>query len=137
MRAGDLHREGLPIVLTASRAEMSDFGLNPFLAFYNTFPHRLARRCVQGFFSPNPGEDGQERFAPYGLRKVEALLAAEFGQENVAVAHPDTLDRFIGPRTRLLGISTVKLAEQIGDTDSAALARILGILRAAGIPGGK
>ena len=107
MRGGDLHHEGSPIVLTASRAEMSDFDLNPFLAFYNTFPHRLTRRSVQGFFSANPGEDGQERFAPYGLRKVEALLAAEFGQENVAVAHPDTLGRFIGPRTRFLGISTM------------------------------
>jgi hypothetical protein len=35
---------GFEIVLTASRAEMADYGLDPFLAFYCTFPSGLFPR---------------------------------------------------------------------------------------------
>lgn len=98
---------GRLIVLTASRAEMADYGLDPFIAFVNTFPHRLTRKILQKHFIPRPMENGQERFAIYGIRKIESLLVDEFGEENVAVAHPDTLHQFIGPKTRVLGISTM------------------------------
>lgn len=97
---------GRRIVLTASRAEMADFGMDPFTAFYNTFPHKLVRRAVEKYFRSRPNPDGTERFALYGLRKVEALLKERYG-DDVVVAHPDNLHRFIGPRTELVGISTM------------------------------
>jgi len=51
--------------------------------------------------------DGTAKFAPYGLRKVESLLIEEFGEENVATVHPNNLHRFIGPKTKIVAISTM------------------------------
>ena len=41
---------------------------------------------------------------PYGLRKVEAsLLRDGYSREDVVVAHPDHVDKFIGPETQVVG----------------------------------
>jgi radical SAM superfamily enzyme YgiQ (UPF0313 family) len=99
---------GVPIVLTSSRAEMSHYNNNPFVAFVCTFPHRLIpRRYKARWLKPVDNPDGTEKFAPYGLRKVEAILADTFGRENVVVSHYDNLHKFIGPATKLVGISTM------------------------------
>lgn len=50
--------------------------------------------------------DGSAGTAPAGLRVVEAVLAREFGEENVVVCYPTDLEKFIGPETRVVGIST-------------------------------
>jgi len=96
---------GVMIVLTASDIEMSDFKLNPFMAFAGGFPQFLVQKRLYPSLPSNP--DGSAKFAPYGLRKVESLLVEEFGEENVVVSHPSNLHRFIGPRTKIVGISTM------------------------------
>jgi radical SAM superfamily enzyme YgiQ (UPF0313 family) len=99
---------GVPIVLTASRAEISNYHYDPFVAFVCTFPHRLIPyRLKKKWFAPEDNPDGSSKFAPYGLRKVESMLASEFGRENVVVAHYDNLHKFIGPATKIVGISTM------------------------------
>lgn len=95
------------IVLTASRSEMSQYGGDPFRAFICTFPKLFSRRVLGQHLVSHPSRDGAERFAPLGLRKLEAILAARYGSENVVVAHPDQLDHFIGKNTKMLGISTM------------------------------
>nr|QNO51237.1 tRNA-2-methylthio-N(6)-dimethylallyladenosine synthase [Methanosarcinales archaeon ANME-1 ERB6] len=96
---------GVPIVLTASTIEMSDFNLNPFIAFSGGFPKFLVRKKL---YPPVPfNADGTAKFAPYGLRKVESLLIEEFGEENVVTVYPTNLHRFIGPKTKIVGISTM------------------------------
>jgi hypothetical protein len=52
-------------------------------------------------------EDGTAKFAPYGLRKVETVLEEEFGEKNIATVHPKNLHKFIGPKTKVVGISTM------------------------------
>ncbi len=52
-------------------------------------------------------DDGTVNYAPSGLRTLERALAAEFGEENVAVSHPDDLDLFLGPNTRVVAVSTM------------------------------
>jgi radical SAM superfamily enzyme YgiQ (UPF0313 family) len=101
---------GIPIVLTASRVEMSDFDLDPFLAFGAGLPLGFIPKSVlrKSIYPPlEENEDGTVKFAPYGLRKVEALLMKEFGQENVVTVHPSRLDQFIGPRTNVIGITSM------------------------------
>lgn len=101
---------GIPIVLTASEVEMSDFNLNLVLAFAGSFPLGLMpRRLIKRTLYPaNPfDEDGKAKFAPYGLRKVEAMLIKEFGGENVVTAHPRNLERFVGHNTKVVGISAM------------------------------
>jgi radical SAM superfamily enzyme YgiQ (UPF0313 family) len=99
---------GKLIVLTASRAEMSQYDYDPFVAFTSTFPHKLIpTKIKEKWLRPIDNEDGSNKFAPYGLRKIETILMDEFGADNVIVAHYSHLDKFIGPKTKLVGISTM------------------------------
>ena len=50
--------------------------------------------------------DGSARYMPAGVRLVEASLLREFPAEDVACCYPDDISRFIGPRTRVVGVST-------------------------------
>jgi radical SAM superfamily enzyme YgiQ (UPF0313 family) len=51
-----------------------------------------------------PHNNGVASYAPYGLRKVEAgLLRDGFERKDVVVAHPDHVDKFIGPETEAVG----------------------------------
>lgn len=100
---------GKKIVLTASAIEMSDFNLNPFIAFAGGFPIPLSKETLRKkLYPPTPfNEDGTAKFAPYGLRKVESLLIDEFGEENVATVYPSMLEGFVGKDTRVVGISSM------------------------------
>jgi len=101
---------GVPIVLTASTIEMSDFNLNPFIAFTGGFPSKIfPKRLLRKYWYPitQSEENGRARFAPYGLRKIEALLEEKFGEENVVTCTPQNLAKFVGPNTKVVGISTM------------------------------
>ncbi|MCJ7720119.1 MAG: hypothetical protein MUO36_01480 [Candidatus Hadarchaeum sp.] len=101
---------GVPIVLTASLIEMSDFKLNPFIAFTGGFPSKIIpRRLLRKSWYPitPDNKDGDAKFAPYGLRKIEALLDEEFGESNVVACTPKNLRKFVGPNTKVVGISTM------------------------------
>src|SRR3989337_309690 len=102
---------GVKIVLTASATEMSDFFNNPFMAFSAGFglgpiPLGFARKTLYPPVERYP--DGRAKFAPYGLRKVEAmLLESGFTESDVAVAHPEDLHLFIGSETKVVGVSSM------------------------------
>jgi radical SAM superfamily enzyme YgiQ (UPF0313 family) len=102
---------GRKIVLTASATEMSDFFNNPFIAFVGGFgkgplPLSYVRKTLYPHCGRKP--DGQANYAPYGLRKVESiLLEGGFSPQDIAVAHPDDLQNFVGPQTKVVGISSM------------------------------
>lgn len=102
---------GVKVVLTASATEMSDYFNNPFVAFVAGFakgpvPLWLLRKALYPPVERN--QDGRAKYAPYGLRKVEALLLENgFTESEVAVVHPSDLDNFVGPDTKVLGISSM------------------------------
>jgi radical SAM superfamily enzyme YgiQ (UPF0313 family) len=102
---------GVKVVLTASATEMSDFFNNPFMAFVAGFakgpiPLGFARKTLYPPAERNP--NGRAKYAPYGLRKVEAMLLENgFTEFDVAVVHPEDLDTFIGPDTKVVGISSM------------------------------
>ncbi|MBO3754842.1 MAG: B12-binding domain-containing radical SAM protein [Candidatus Brockarchaeota archaeon] len=100
---------GKKIVLTASAVEMSDFNLNPFIAFSAGFPLPFSKRLLRERLYPPPplNDDGTVKHAPYGLRKIESLLVDEFGEENVATVYPTMLEMFVGKETRVVGISSM------------------------------
>jgi radical SAM superfamily enzyme YgiQ (UPF0313 family) len=102
---------GKKIVLTASATEMSDFFNNPFIAFVGGFgkgpiPLSYVRKTL---YPHRPKRaDGQASYAPYGLRKVESiLLDGGFSPDDIAVSYPEDLDLFVGPDTKVLGISSM------------------------------
>lgn len=90
---------------------MSDYENNPFMAFVagfgkGPFPLRYVRRYL--YPAGDRTIDGRARYAPYGLRKVEAtLLNHGYSESEVAVVHPQDLDTFIGPDTKAIGISSM------------------------------
>ncbi len=102
---------GKKIVLTASATEMSDFLNNPFIAFAGGFgkgpiPLSYVRKTL--YPHRQKRADGQASYAPYGLRKVESMLfEGGFSQDDIAVAYPEDLDKFIGPETKVVGISSM------------------------------
>lgn len=102
---------GTKIVLTASATEMSDFLNNPFIAFVGGFGKGpIPLGYVRKTLYPPVGRtaDGRSGFAPCGLRKVEAMLLENgFLQKDIAVVHPDNLKNFIGPETKVVGISSM------------------------------
>jgi len=101
--------EGYPIVLTADRTLMSEYGGGIFLGFSACVPRGLIRDGLYfSLFCPSVdvNEDGSPVVAPCGTRKVEAALI-EYGldEKDVFVAHPDHLEKAVGPRTKVLGIT--------------------------------
>jgi len=99
---------GKLIVLTASRSEMSQYDYDPFVAFTCTFPHKLIPSKIRNkWLRAIDQEDGSNKFAPYGLRKIETILMDEFGEDNVIVSHYQNLDKYVGPNTKLVCVSTM------------------------------
>jgi radical SAM superfamily enzyme YgiQ (UPF0313 family) len=101
-------RRGTKVVLTADRTLMSEYQGGIFLGFSACIPRGLIPDTL--FFSlicPSVPVDGRGavRYAPCGLRKIEAKLVEEFGREGVVVAHPDHLGRAVGPDTHVLGVA--------------------------------
>ena len=94
---------GVKVVLTASATEMSDYYNNPFVAFVAGFakgpvPLWLLRKVVYPPVERNC--DRRAKYAPYGLRKVEALLLENgFSEADVAVVHPGDLN-FVTDRSK-------------------------------------
>jgi len=110
------------IVLTADRTLMSEyrglslatfFGCAPALNptrdkgsfWYKILGNQVTPKILFDFIcNYGPHTNGVAKFAPYGLRKVEAgLLRDGFKREDVVVAHPDHIEKFIGPETEVVG----------------------------------
>ncbi len=50
--------------------------------------------------------DGSARYMPAGVRLLEASLLRAFSPEDIVACSPDDVHRFIGPRTRVVAVST-------------------------------
>lgn len=100
---------GVKIVLTAPRSEISRYGGDPFGAFVSVFPEKVVPRPIlrPEWFEPENRPDSSAKYMPYGLRKIEALLLREFPSQDVVSCHPDELDRFVGPATKVVGITSM------------------------------
>jgi radical SAM superfamily enzyme YgiQ (UPF0313 family) len=110
------------IVLTADRTLMSPyrhlslatfFGCAPALdpnrkhnsVWYKLLKNQVTPKILFDFIcNYTEHVNGVAKYAPYGLRKVEAgLLRDGFKREDVVVAHPNHIEEFIGPETQVVG----------------------------------
>lgn len=100
--------EGVPIVLTADRSLMAAHALllDGMAAAAQTTA--WASRLMWPLIAPRVAADGlRARQAPLGLRRIEAaLLGGGFSESDVAVVPPERAERAIGPRTRVVGLSS-------------------------------
>lgn len=100
---------GHKIVLTSDRTLMSEYNGGIFLGFSACVPHGLLPDSIYfSLFCPSVpiNKDGSAKFAPCGLRKIEAaLLNMGYKREDIIVAHPDKLEKVVGSNTKILCIS--------------------------------
>jgi len=100
---------GYKIVLTADRTLMSEYHGGLFLGFSACVPKGLiSDRLYFSLLCPSVevNRDGSVKYAPCGIRKVEAaLLNSGFQREDIIVAHPERIDKVVGPSTKVVGIA--------------------------------
>jgi len=100
---------GYKIVLTADRTLMSEYHGGLFLGFSACVPKGLIPdRLYFSLLCPSiaVNSDGSVKFASCGMRKIEAaLLNYGFKREEVIIAHPEYLDKLMGPNTKVVGIA--------------------------------
>lgn len=96
-------------MLTADRTLVSEYGGSIFLGFSSVVPESVFPAPLYfSIFCPpvRARPDGSLPVSPCGTRKIQAtLLESGFSNEDVIVAHPEQLDKVIGPRTKILGIT--------------------------------
>jgi radical SAM superfamily enzyme YgiQ (UPF0313 family) len=101
--------EGCKVVLTADRTLMSEYRGGIFLGFSACVPKGLIPDWLYfSMLSPSVpvNKDGSVKYAPCGTRKVEAaLLEYGFKRKDVIVAHPEHLDKVVGSKTKVIGIT--------------------------------
>src|SRR5262245_7649414 len=51
-------------------------------------------------------EDRSARYMPAGVRVLEATLLKHYASQDIVACYPDDIDRFVGPATRVVAIST-------------------------------
>ena len=51
-------------------------------------------------------DDGSARYMPAGVRLARGIAAATLRGDDIVCCYPDDLDKFIGPETRVVAIST-------------------------------
>ncbi|MGH9455591.1 MAG: B12-binding domain-containing radical SAM protein, partial [Terriglobia bacterium] len=100
---------GKLIVLTAPLTEAIDhagYFIQMALASMPGYMEWVLNSKYPNWRNVERNPDGSARYMPAGTRLVEASLRREFDPEDIAVCFPDDLARFIGPRTRVVGVST-------------------------------
>ncbi len=98
---------GFEVVLTASRAVMSDYRGNQGMGLSSAFPsHPLFTPFIQPIFTLKSDDEGRMNQTHLGLGKIEAALLSDgFAREQVVVADPTKLNKAIGPKTKVVGIT--------------------------------
>ena len=99
------------IVLTADPTLMSEFRGLPLGGFLGCVSPSHVPQILYKFLSklePPLNGKGIARFAPYGLRKVEAaLLKNGFDRRDVVVVHPDYIQNFLDEDTIIVAHGTM------------------------------
>ncbi|BDC18181.1 radical SAM protein [Acidianus sp. HS-5] len=92
------------IVLSSDRGSFTDYGGSSVLGYVACMPSRLVPRIFMNkFFTPKVHAKGENvEYAPYALRKVEAILSNS--GFSVTVVPPEKVDKYVKD-VKILGIS--------------------------------
>lgn len=102
---------GYKIVITCDRTLASDYHGLYMMGYLSSYPEGIPPDWIfYRFISPSAKVDAEGRLikANYGMRKIEAaLLNNGFTSDEVVLAHPDHIDKLVGPETKIVGISAI------------------------------
>ena len=100
---------GKLIVLTAPLTETIDhagYFIQMALASLPKWLEFVLNKRYPNWREVERNEDGTARYMPAGLRVLEKSLLREYATDEVVACFPDDLDKFIGPKTRVVAVST-------------------------------
>jgi hypothetical protein len=100
---------GRLIVLTAPLTESIDhagYFIQMALASLPVWMEGVINRKYPRWREVERNDDGSARYMPAGVRVVEKSLLREYESGDVVACFPEDLDRFVGPRTRVVAVST-------------------------------
>jgi radical SAM superfamily enzyme YgiQ (UPF0313 family) len=101
--------KGRRLVLTAPLTEIVDhagFFIQMGMASMPIWMEGVLNRKYPRWRELEHNEAGSARSMPAGIRILEASLLRTFPAEDVAACYPGELERFIGPETRVVAVST-------------------------------
>src|SRR5580658_7011689 len=100
---------GKLIVLTAPLTETIDhagFFIQMALASIPQWLEFVLNKKYPKWREVERNEDDTARYMPAGVRVLEKSLLREFTADEVVACFPDDLDKFVGPDTRVVAVST-------------------------------
>src|SRR5689334_12894323 len=100
---------GRLIVLTAPLTETIDhagYFIQMALASLPIWMEGVINRKYPKWRDVEHNEDGSARYMPAGVRLVETSLQREYRRDDLVACYPDDLPKFVGPRTRVVAVST-------------------------------
>ncbi len=96
-------------VLVSDTSLTAPFRNFPLLQFLPSAPNSVPA-SIYYFLKGKPFPtlpNGEAKYAPYAVRKLEAALLKRFRREDVVVAHQDYVEKFITDDTEVIGVSTM------------------------------
>ncbi len=102
-------RDGVPIVITAPLTETIDhagYFIQMSMASLPMWLEGILNKKYPDWRRVEHNPDGSARYMPAGVRVLEATLLRHFPDDHIVCCYPDDLDRFIGPNTRVVAVST-------------------------------
>jgi hypothetical protein len=100
---------GARIVLTAPLTEIIDhagYFIQMSMASLPMWLEGILNRKYPTWRNVEYNEDGSARYMPAGVRVLEASLLRHYPAGDIACCYPADLDKFIGPDTRIVAVST-------------------------------
>ncbi|MDH3492225.1 MAG: B12-binding domain-containing radical SAM protein [Acidobacteriota bacterium] len=100
---------GKLIVLTAPLTESIDhagYFIQMAMASLPIWLESILNRKYPEWRNVEHNEDGSAKYMPAGVRLVEESLLRKYDQDDIVSCFPDDLEKFVGPNTRVVAIST-------------------------------
>ena len=100
---------GRRIVLTAPLTEVIDhagYFIQMSMASLPIWLEGILNKKYPRWRDVEYNDDGTARYMPAGVRVLEASLLRRFSPADIVCCYPADLDKFIGPDTRVVGVST-------------------------------
>ena len=101
--------EGKLIVLTAPLTEAIDhagYFIQMAMASLPIWLEGILNRKYPKWREVERYEDGSAKYMPAGVRLVEQSLLRAYDRGDIVCCFPEDLDKFVGPRTRVVAVST-------------------------------
>ena len=101
--------DGKLIVLTAPLTEIIDhagYFIQMSMASLPMWLEGILNRKYPQWRQVDYNADGSARYMPAGIRVLEASLLRRFRPDDIVACYPDDLEKFVGPRTRVVAVST-------------------------------